>query len=430
MNEILDTLKKHLKDQDRYQVRVSDTEYYECTTIKQGDGKNRAHRCYECLACTYFNFLTHYTLRNNEALVQCTRFTLDTIKKRLQQTNRYIGGQVIREKVKNPLFKADIILAIPNISIKPTLDDMQSQLNKSIQTMLKMSQDLPEWKHAIKLKELQIKEIEKQASEEGEDPKAAVVAKAPKPVHKIIAEHKDVNKLVISLSSCMSGFKEEVNEIMKNFTGFSELWEKEPEPTVKDFMNATPPPLNVDIEAKFRHYKKMQTDIEEFPHTYQVGSIIYMTESLKRALLQEINNWKLAYGKAMNQKTATDMKNLLDFLEDIQKRLSRPCKDLDDIRLHMAALNQIKEKEIEIDRTITPIEETYAMLNKYEITFNDGNAEKVDSLTYGWKNLNEKAKEVQNNLVDVQPNFKGDLLQKVEQFKKDVAGFNNEYNKK
>mgnify|MGYP001810357539 CR=1 FL=1 len=160
---------------------------------------------------------------------------------------------MIREKVKNPLFKADIILAIPNISIKPTLDDMQSQLNKAIQAMLRMSQDLPEWHHAVKLKELQIKEIEKQAAEEGEDPKAAVAAKAPKPLHKIIAEHKDVNKLVISLSSCMSSFKEEVADIMKNFTGFSELWEKEPEPTVREFM--TTKPLIVDIEAKFRHYK-------------------------------------------------------------------------------------------------------------------------------------------------------------------------------
>ncbi len=359
-----------------------------------------------------------------------TRYTLDSIKKRLQQANRYIGGQVIREKVKNPLFKADIILAIPNISIKPTLDDMQSQLNKSIQAMLRMSQDVPEWRHATKLKDLQIREIEKQAQEEGEDPKAAVAAKAPKPLHKIIAEHKDVNKLVISLSSCMSGFKDEVQEIMKNFTGFAELWEKEPEPTVKEFMTSKPPPLIVDIEAKFRHYKKLQIEIEEFPQTYQVGSIIYMTDNLKRALLQEISNWKLAYGKELNNKAASDMKNLLDLVEDIQKRLARPCKDLDDIRLHMSALNQIKEKEIEIDRTITPIEETYAMLNKYDITFNDGNAEKVDSLTYGWKTLNEKAKEVQNNLVDVQPNFKGDLLSKVTQFKKDVEGFNTEYIKK
>jgi dynein heavy chain len=161
-----------------------------------------------------------------------------------------------------------------------------------------------------------------------------------------------------------------------------------------------------------------------------VGSIIYVTDNLKRSLFQEIGNWKLAYGKEMNDKAASDMRQLLEMIEEIQKRLSRPCKDLDDIRAHMAALNQIKEKEIEIDRTITPIEETYAMLNKYEITFNDGNAEKVDSLAYGWKTLNEKAREVQDSLIDVQPTFKADLSAKVIQFKKDVKTYSDDYAKK
>ena len=51
----------------------------------------------------------------------------------------------------------------------------------------------------------------------------------------------------------MSSFKEEVQEIMKNFTGFSELWEKDPDVFVKEFMATKP--LMVDLEAKFRHYK-------------------------------------------------------------------------------------------------------------------------------------------------------------------------------
>jgi len=34
-----------------------------------------------------------------------------------------------------------------------------------------------------------------------------------------------------------------------------------------------------------------------------------------------------------------------------------------------------------------PVEESYALLNKLELTFNDGNAEKVDGLAYQWKNL-------------------------------------------
>ena len=96
----------------------------------------------------------------------------------------------------------------------------------------------------------------------------------------------------------------------------------------------------------------------------------------------------------------------------------------------MNGLNLIKEREIQIDRTITPIEETYIMLNKYEIQFNDGNSERVDTLTYRWRTLNSKAKEVQDELIKVQPLFKTDLINKVTQFKKDAEQFGLDYKQK
>ena len=53
----------------------------------------------------------------------------------------------------------------------------------------------------------------------------------------------------------------------------------------------------------------------------------------------------------------------------------------------MAALMEVRDQQIKIDMTIGPIEESYALLNKLELNFNDGNAEKVDGLAYQWKNL-------------------------------------------
>lgn len=316
--EILETLKKNLKEPEINQVKSTDEEYYLCRNSSKGQ------RCQDCINCYYFNFLSIYLQRNNEALIQSTKFTFDFIKKRLQQNNKYLGGQVIKEKLKNPLFQGDIILAIPNINVRPSLDDMQTNLNKIFQNILKISQDLPEWRHSIKIREMQIKEIEKQAIEEGEDPKVAVSTKMPKALSKVIAEHKDISKLVVSLNNCMNSFKDEVNEILKNFTSFSELWEKEPESSVKDYFAENP--LMVDFEAKYRNFKRIQTEIEEFPHQYQVGSIVYLTDNLKIALLQEIVNWKLAFGRAMNEKAARDMKNLMEMIDELQKRLSRPTR--------------------------------------------------------------------------------------------------------
>lgn len=135
--------------------------------------------------------------------------------------------------------------------------------------------------------------------------------------------------------------------------------------------------------------------------SYRVGSVMCVTDLLKLALVTEAKNWKMAYSKALNEKCASEMDDILEFTENLTKKLSRPVKDLDDVRSHMASLAEIREAEIRIDMTITPIEETYAMLNKYNIFFNDGNAERVDTLSYGWKKL------------IAQVSFTGFLLEKI-----------------
>ena len=50
------------------------------------------------------------------------------------------------------------------------------------------------------------------------------------------------------------------------------------------------------------------------------------------------------------------MDQILGQIDDINKRLCRPVKDLDDVRVAMAALKEIREYEIQMDMSICPIE--------------------------------------------------------------------------
>jgi hypothetical protein len=77
--EILDTLRKaapvaDVGDAKSPQAKLANTQsdYYECDN--KSDNKNRGQRCQECMSCCYFNFLTQYTQKNNDALVQCKFF--------------------------------------------------------------------------------------------------------------------------------------------------------------------------------------------------------------------------------------------------------------------------------------------------------------------------------------------------------------------
>ena len=58
----------------------------------------------------------------------------------------------------------------------------------------------------------------------------------------------------------------------------------------------------------------------------------------------------------MNEMYRQVMQDTLEQIEDLSKRLSRPIKDLDDIRVTMAAQKELRENEITIDLSLGPVE--------------------------------------------------------------------------
>ena len=79
-------------------------------------------------------------------------------------------------------------------------------------------------------------------------------------------------------------------------------------------------------------------------------------EDLKIAMAAEANAWKVLYGRNMNTKYLTLMEQVMEQIDDMSRRLSRPIKDLDDIRQAMSTLKEIRENEIYIDSCLGPVE--------------------------------------------------------------------------
>uniref|UniRef100_A0A7N8XJ83 Dynein, axonemal, heavy chain 5 like n=1 Tax=Mastacembelus armatus TaxID=205130 RepID=A0A7N8XJ83_9TELE len=169
--------------------------------------------------------------------------------------------------------------------------------------------------------------------------------------------------------------------------------------------------------------QKLEVQISDLPGFYSVGSLHFDTERLKLALTQECHLWKRAFGAALNSQASADMDDIFSFVDGLTKRLQRPITDLEDVRGVMAAL-----REVRIDATISPVEESFAVLHKYELLFRDGNAERVDGLMYAWKNLNSLVVQNQNTLVKIQPSMKADLLSAVQIFQNHVQTFSTAYN--
>ena len=65
MYDLVHTLQAGLSEDDK--ENLSQEEGYACYSP---DTKNKKARCQECIACSYYALLNHFTQRNTEALVK------------------------------------------------------------------------------------------------------------------------------------------------------------------------------------------------------------------------------------------------------------------------------------------------------------------------------------------------------------------------
>lgn len=82
----------------------------------------------------------------------------------------------------------------------------------------------------------------------------------------------------------------------------------------------------------------------------------FFIDDLKIAIAAEAKSWKVVFGRNMNTKYLTLMEKIMEQIEDLSRRLSRPINDLDDVRQAMGALKELRENEIDIDSSLNPVE--------------------------------------------------------------------------
>uniref|UniRef100_A0A803T3C5 Dynein axonemal heavy chain 5 n=1 Tax=Anolis carolinensis TaxID=28377 RepID=A0A803T3C5_ANOCA len=245
----------------------------------------------------------------------------------------------------------------------------------------------------------------------------------------------EIPPFAIALQQKSNSYKQDVNKlqvflhclnydcwVFKRFQHFVCNFIKE---TIEDFVKGSP--LLSEFESQILYYRDLELEINSEPEYICVGTVALYTEDLKLALTTETKSWMVAFGHHCNKTYRTEMENIFTSVEEISKKLNRQIKDLDDIRIAMAALKEIREQQILIDFQVGPIEESYAMLNKYELLVAKEEIEKVDTLRYTWEKLLVRANEVQNELVALQPKFRGELISTVEIFVEDCDQFYLDY---
>ncbi len=93
----------------------------------------------------------------------------------------------------------------------------------------------------------------------------------------------------------------------------------------------------------------------------------FVSADLKMSLTAETKSWMVDYGLCCNRKYRSEMEQIFAFVDEAGKKLNRQIKDLDDIRIAMAALKEIREHQISIDFQVGPIEVKQCIRSFYTV---------------------------------------------------------------
>nr|XP_044988409.1 dynein axonemal heavy chain 5 [Jaculus jaculus] len=391
--------------------------------------------------------LSHFNHQNMDALLKVTRNALEAIRKRIHSSHifNFLDSSSVSKMKENtpPIFRANITLAIPNIVMSPALEDIQQTLNKAVECIVSVPKGVRQWSselpckkkmHERKMPALQQNGDSDSDADGGESELQETLEIAsvnlPIPVqtknyYKNISENKEIVKLVSVLSTIINSTKKEVITSMDRFKRYNHIWQKEKEETIMTFIMQNP--LLAEFESQILYFQKLEQEINAEPECVCVGSIALYTADLKFSLTAETKAWMVVIGRHCNKKFKSEMENIFMLVEEFHKKLNRPIKDLDDIRIAMAALQEIRKQQISTDFQVGPIEESYALLNKYGLLVAKEELDQADTLRYVWEKLLTRAGEVQNQLVSLQPSFRKELISKVEVFLQDCHQFYQDY---
>uniref|UniRef100_A0A667GN14 Dynein axonemal heavy chain 8 n=1 Tax=Lynx canadensis TaxID=61383 RepID=A0A667GN14_LYNCA len=425
---------KPLPEQRKHVAFGSETEEgenpdYETNILPQADFNDKEDEfkkeCKEVYA-----FFSHQLL---DSLQKATRLSLDTMKRRIFVSSQY--GRRLSEDVIS-FIKTEVHLAIPNVMV-PSLDDIQQAINRMIQLTLEVSRGVAHWgqqptrqvKPVVtspsRTTDLMHLNTTKQAKKEEKPVEEVITARKLKNFYPGVAEHKDISKLVLLLSSSVNSLRKVAHEALQDFQKYKTLWTEDRDVKVKEFL-ANNPSLT-EIRSEILHFATFEQEIDELKPIIVVGALELHTGPMKLALSIEAKAWKMLLCRYLNEEYKKKMSDMIAFINEYLKKLSRPIRDLDDVRFAMEALACIRDNEIQMDMTLGPIEEAYAILNRFEVEVTKEESEAVDTLRYSFNRLQSKAVSVQDELVQVQPKFKSNLLEAVEVFREDVMNFAEAY---
>ena len=370
-----------------------------------------------------------YSRRVCERLIQLMKNSIRSLTKHFQNAiaQGNDSGTVI--------FVLNTYLSIPNIEVRPSVDEIQKMLNFVGQTIISVNKGVGQWKNVVVNSSQKSQEPFTPQLETVPEKKKMYVAVKVEPeliverhhnFFKTISENKEVTKAQLGLSNCLNSFKLELATFKSTWLKYSSLWTVDRDNYIIG-MEEEQPSLR-EYEEVLQKYNNIKEELQKEYDSTRVGTLAISTIDFKASLNMEINQWNNMIVQAIYARFKKEMETIMATQLDFMKKLSRPIDGLEDIQVIMDTQKAMREIEINIEMDIEVVEHAFSLIAKFGYQASKEDVELVKSMSTTWQELRMKAMKTQEELLNVQAHFQRELIKDLGTFQVTVNNYIEDYN--
>ncbi|KAL7304210.1 hypothetical protein TKK_0003404 [Trichogramma kaykai] len=391
----------------------------------------------------------YYSRKVVDVLIKVTKSSLDSMRRRFSRETT--EGEVAR-----PVFLLNATLMIPSVLVKPNLDEVQEALVASGKHVTGVAKGVAQWDSdkdgksdkvtwrstpwAPKRNLLDVvtraqMEAQRRNQDANEDPKSRrrrlyKIVSEEKPTfpvqkrnfHAMIMDNKEIIKMFSILGTCVQEFRQDLSEFLERWKLYDFLWQNER--SVRELLQIS----LTEFESTLRKHGELEAKLATEPDMIVFGSSIAVsTEKLKYGLFTEIKSSTHKIGQAIKKKYRREMEYVYAVMSEMERKLDRQIRDLDDVKVIMETLRKIREQEVDMELKIEPIEEAFNIVTRYEVPVDRECLEQVDNLRYTWQQIQTRALNSHIQLLNLQPQLEQELRANLEKFRVDNEAYCEEY---
>ncbi|XP_004690685.2 PREDICTED: dynein heavy chain 10, axonemal [Condylura cristata] len=340
--------------------------------------------------------LSYYEYWENKIYEVLTKLIL----KNLQSFNSLVLGNV-------PLFQTETILTAPEIILHPNANEIDKMCVHCVRSCVEITRHFVRWMHGSCIE---------CPPQKGEEEELVVIS-----FYNDISLNPQITEQALMIPQNIHRILLNLTKYLQKWKRYRPLWKLDKTIVMEKFAAKKPPCVAYDEKLQF--YSKIASDVLRHPLIKDEQCIRLQLGPLASTVRENAKSWVVSLGKLLNESAREELHNLHEETENLAKQLKKTPSTLEDLKLVLATIAEIRSKSLVMELRYRDVQERYRTLAMYNIFPSDAEKERVKVIESMWLNLLNESMTVEHALGGIKRTFTEITRGEISNYRRQIEDF-------